>query len=307
LKAPFPHATLPRAGLVLLVLLTVFWGFNWPVMKFTLAEIPLWTFRALCIAGGAAGLFAIAAASRLPLRVPRGQWPRLLLIALFNITGWNLFSAYGVSLLPSGRAAIIAYTMPLWSVLLSVWLLGEPMTRRRLAGLALGMLGILALIGGELGGLRAAPLGAMFMLGAALSWALGTVCMKRYPLAMPTAVMTAWIMLLGGAPIFIGAAVLDTGSLHAYGTRASLGLAYNMVVCFVFCYWAWFKIVEMVPVSVSALSTLMIPVVGVFSGLWVLGEVPSPNDLAALALVAAALGTVLIAPAAAPAEPSSRA
>jgi drug/metabolite transporter (DMT)-like permease len=307
LKAPFPHATLPRAGLVLLVLLTVFWGFNWPVMKFTLAEIPLWTFRALCIAGGAAGLFAIAAASRLPLRVPRGQWPRLLLIALFNITGWNLFSAYGVSLLPSGRAAIIAYTMPLWSVLLSVWLLGEPMTRRRLAGLALGMLGILALIGGELGGLRAAPLGAMFMLGAALSWALGTVCMKRYPLAMPTAVMTAWIMLLGGAPIFIGAAVLDTGSLHAYGTRANLGLAYNMVVCFVFCYWAWFKIVEMVPVSVSALSTLLIPVVGVFSGLWVLGEVPGPNDLMALALVAAALATVLIAPAAAPAEPSGRA
>jgi drug/metabolite transporter (DMT)-like permease len=95
--------------------------------------------------------------------------------------------------------------------------------------------------------------------------------------------------------------------LHAYGTRANLGLAYNVVVCLVFCYWAWFKIVEMVPVSVSALSTLLIPVVGVFSGLWVLGEVPGPNDLMALALVAAALATVLIAPAAAPAEPSGRA
>jgi drug/metabolite transporter (DMT)-like permease len=303
LKVFSPHATLPRAGLALLVLLTVFWGFNWPVMKFTLAEIPLWSFRAVCIAGGAAGLFAIAAASRLPLGVPTGQWPRLLLIALFNITGWNLCSAYGVTLLPSGRAAIIAYTMPLWSVLLSVWLLGEPMTRRRIFGVTLGMLGMLVLIGGELGGLRAAPLGAIFMIGAALSWALGTVCMKRYPLAMPTTVMTAWIMLLGGVPIFIGAAAFDTGSFHAYGARANFGIVYNVLVCFVFCYWAWFKIVEMVPVSVSALSTLMIPVVGVFSGLWVLGEIPNSNDVAALVLVAAALATVLIAPpAVAPAD-----
>jgi drug/metabolite transporter (DMT)-like permease len=62
----------------------------------------------------------------------------------------------------------------------------------------------------------------------------------------------------------------------------------------VFCYWAWFKIVEMVPVGVSALSTLMIPVVGVFSGMLVLGESPGWNDLAALLLVIAAQATVLV-------------
>lgn len=294
MKVSSPHSSLPGGGLALLVLLTLFWGFNWPVMKFTLAEIPIWTFRATCIAGGAAGMFAIAAAYRLPLGVPAGQWPRLLAIAAFNITGWNLCAAYGITHLSSGRAAIIAYTMPLWSVVLSAWLLGEPLTRRRVAGVALGMLGMLILIGGEISKLSASPLGTIFMLGAALSWAIGTVLMKRYPLAMPTTAMTGWLMLLGGLPVLAGAVILDRGSFHAYGPWANFGVAYNIVVCFVFCYWAWFKIVEMVPVGVSALSTLMIPVVGVFSGMVVLGETPGWNDLAALVLVIAAQATVLV-------------
>ncbi len=295
MNAAAQRETLPRAALALLVLLTLFWGFNWPVMKFTLAEVPLWSFRALCLAGGSLGLFAIAAATRQPLAVPRGQWPRLLLISMCSITGWNLCTAYGLTYLPSGRAAIIAYTMPLWSVLLSVWLLGEPMIRRRLVGVSLGTLGMAVLVGGELAKLAAAPLGALLMLGAAVFWAMGTVLMKRYPLRMPTTVMTAWFMLLGGIPVFIGAALLDHGAWHLYSARANFGVVYNVLVSFIFCYWAWFKIVEMAPASVASLSTLMVPVVGVFSGMWILGEVPHWNDIAALMLVIAALATVVIA------------
>jgi drug/metabolite transporter (DMT)-like permease len=184
--------------------------------------------------------------------------------------------------------------MPLWSVLLAVWLLRERMTRRRAAGLALGILGLAILIGGDLRHLSAAPTGAMFMLGAALSWALGTVIMKRYPLDMPTVVMTGWLMLLGGLPIVVGAVWRAPESFHPYGWLANLGVAYNVLVCFVFCYWAWFRILDMVPAAVASLSTLMIPVVGVFSGMVVLGEIPRWSDLVALVLVMAALATVLI-------------
>jgi drug/metabolite transporter (DMT)-like permease len=292
---PAQRETLPRGAVVLLVLLTLFWGFNWPVMKFTLREVPVWTFRAVCLAGGALGLFAIAAASRLPLGVPRGQWPRLILISFCNITGWNLCTGYGVNYLPSGRAAIIAFTMPVWSILLSGWLLDERMTGRRVAGVVLGALGMAVLIGGELGKLAAAPLGALFMLGAAWFWAFGTVLLKRYPLAMPTAPMTAWFMLLGGIPVFAGALWFDHGTWHAYSAWANAGIAYNIVLSFIFCYWAWFRIVDMVPASVASLSVLMIPVIGVFSGMAVLGEVPHWSDVAALLLVMAALATVLIA------------
>lgn len=296
MKTASKAGTLPRAGIVLLVLLTLAWGVNWPIMKVTLAEYPIWTFRAICIVGGVLGLFGIAALNRMPLGVPRSEWPRLLIMSLFNITGWNLCSAYGVTYLPSGRAAIIAYTMPLWSVLLSVWVLREPMTKRRAIGVGLGTLGIAVLIGADLPKLGAAPVGTIFMLGAALSWALGTVIMKRYPLGMPTVVMTAWLMLVGGLPIVAGAVWMAPDSFHTHGFWANFGVAYNVLVSFVFCYWAWFKILEMVPAAVASLATLMIPVVGVFSGMLVLGEVPHWSDIAALLLVMAALATVLIAP-----------
>jgi drug/metabolite transporter (DMT)-like permease len=288
------EATLPRAGVVLLVLITLCWGINWPIMKLTLVEYPIWTFRAICMVGGVPGLFGIALANRMPLGVPAGQWPRLVAMSLFNITGWNLCSAYGVTYLPSGRAAIIAFTMPVWSVLLSVWLLREPMTRRRVTGLALGVMGLAVLIGADMRQLSAAPIGAIFMLGAALSWAIGTVIMKRHPLAMPTVVMTGWLMLLGGLPIVVGAWWLAPDSFHTHGLRANLGVAYNVAVCFVFCYWAWFRILDMMPAAVASLSTSMIPVVGVFSGMVVLGEFPDWSDVAALLLVMAALATVLI-------------
>jgi drug/metabolite transporter (DMT)-like permease len=297
---------LPRAGIVLLVLITLFWGVNWPIMKFTLVEYPILTFRAICMIGGVLGFFVIALLNRMPLGVPTGAWPRLLVISLFNITGWNLCTAYGVTNLPAGRAAIIAFTMPIWSVLLSIWLLKEPMTKRRAAGLALGVAGLAILIGGDLRELGAAPVGAMLMLGAAVSWAIGTVIMKRYPLRMPTVVMTGWLMLIGGLPIIVAAVWVAPDSFHTHSFWPNFGVVYNVLVSFIFCYWAWFRILDMVPAAVASLSTLMIPVVGVFSGMLVLGEIPQWNDILALLLVIAALATVLIA-APAPARAADRA
>ena len=71
-------------------------------------------------------------------------------------------------------------------------------------------------------------------------------------------------------------------------------MIYNAVVSFIFCNWAWMKIATIAPVSVSSISMLMIPIVGVFSGMMVLGERPQWTDFAALALVVAALAVVLM-------------
>src|SRR5678810_808956 len=83
-----------------------------------------WTFRSLCLGLGSAVLFAALRAGGQRLMLPRGQWGRLWLLALLNITAWNMLIAFGVALIPSGRAAILAYTMPVWAVPLSIWLLG---------------------------------------------------------------------------------------------------------------------------------------------------------------------------------------
>ena len=286
----------PAAILWVLVTLTLGWGFNWPMIKLALSEVPVLSFRSACLLGGSIGLFAIAAYARLPMRVPRGQWGRLLVIALFNITVWNVCIVYGIRHMPSGRAAILAYTMPLWSVPLSAWLLKERITTRRLLGVGLGMGAMLLLLANEMQAVQAAPKGTLLILAGSFFWAVGTVLMKRFPVDLPVTSLGAWQLLLGGIPIYIGALALEQDSLRPLTLWPSVALAYNILVAFIFCHWAWFKIVTTVPVGVSSLSTLMIPVVGVFSGMLVLAERPHWQDYAALGLVMLALATVMLPP-----------
>jgi drug/metabolite transporter (DMT)-like permease len=285
---------LPRRLWWVLASLTLAWGFNWTALKTALAEVPPWTFRSLCLGLGSAVLFLALRAGGQRLVLPTGQWGRIWLLALLNITSWNMLVAFGVGLIPSGRAAILAYTMPVWAVPLSVLVLGERISRRKLVGLALGMGGLLLLLGEAFVNLGAAPVGSLLVLGAALSWALGTVLQKRFPVNMPVGPYTAWIMLLGGVPIFVGALLFeDWHALRNVGVAAWLGTAYNVVIAFAFAHWAWIKIATSVPVSIFSISMLLIPVVGVVSGMLFLGERPTWAEYTALALVVAALLTVL--------------
>jgi drug/metabolite transporter (DMT)-like permease len=289
--------TLPRSTWGLLAVLTLGWGFNWPMMKLAVSEVPVFSFRALCLAVGALTMFSVAWLGGQRLVPRRGQWLPLAGSALLNVALWNVLIAYGVLLLPAGRSVILAYTMPLWTALLSAPLLHEALTGRRLLGVGLGTAGMLLLIGGELTALRAAPTGTLLVLGAALAWSGGTIVMKRYPVDLPTTAFSGWQMLIGGVPLVLGAIAFDRGRLHIPSTTASLAVLYNVFIAFIVCYWAWFKIVSRASAVVSSLGTLLIPVVGVVSSMVVLGERLTWQEFAAMALVLAAIGTVIVPPA----------
>ena len=277
---------------MLLAALSFFWGNNWPIMKVVLSEVPPLYFRSCCLLLGGVGMLTLARISGNRVRVPHGQWGRICLLSLFNIIGWNVLAIYGVSLLPSGRAALLGYTMPLWSVILSAWILGERITPRRIIGLLLGLGGIAALMGGSLQGMLQAPVGIACMILAAWSWALGVVLFKRLPVAMPTSALTGWTMLLGGIPISAAAVLLETSRLAVPSFWPAFGLVYNVFIAFMFCYWAWNRIVLMVPVSVSSLSSLATPLVGVIGGIVLLGEPLGWQEVTAALLILAAVGSV---------------
>jgi drug/metabolite transporter (DMT)-like permease len=285
-------------GLVLLALVTVAWGLSWPAIKVVLTEVPPLTFRAICLVVGGAGLLALARLAGQSLHVPAHAWGRLLVIAACNIVGWNTFKIYGIAHLPSGRAALIGYTMPLWSTLLSVWLLGERLTARRAASLALGMAGVAVLLAADLAGMASAAGGVVLMLIAALSWGLGVVLLKRFALPIPAACLTGWMMLAGSAPIGAAALVLEHDRWRPIGATVGLGLAYSVIIAFMFGYWAWNRLVLMVPVAVSSVSILATPVVGVLSGMWLLHEPLTWRELAAGACILGAIALVLGSPAA---------
>ena len=278
----------------MLAALTFAWGFNWTAMKVALSEVPPWTFRSVCLAFGAAVLFLALRASGQALAIPREQWGRVALLSFLNITCWNMLTAFGVALIPAGRASVLAYTMPVWAMPLSVWLLGERISGRRAAGLALGIAALALLLGEGFVRMGAAPLGSLMVLGAAFSWALGTVLQKRMQARIALGPYSAWMMLLGGVPIFLGAlAFEDLASLREISLQPALAVAYNVFVSFAFAQWAWLRIATSVPVSVFSISMLVIPVIGVLSGMVFLGERPAWAELAALLLVLGALASVI--------------
>ena len=115
----------PLGGILLLSALTVLWGSNWPAIKLAVREIDPWTFRTICLLVGGGGLLALVRAGGTSLGSRARERGPLVLVALFNITAWHLCSAYGLTRIPAGRGAIIAYTMPLWTVIFGRLLLGE--------------------------------------------------------------------------------------------------------------------------------------------------------------------------------------
>jgi drug/metabolite transporter (DMT)-like permease len=287
------RAAMNRSTLLLLIALTFFWGINWPIMKVGLSEFSVWTFRALASVTGAMGLFAIAWASSASLHVPRGERFGLVVAALLNITLWNVLILFGLDLMASGRASILAFTMPLWATFIGSFVLGERLTRRHVLGLCLGLAGMALLLAGDIRALGAAPLGALLVVAAAISWAGGTVAVKYYRFTMSPTVLVAWQQVIGVIPIVI-IALMQERIIGPVTLWPALAVLYNMLVASIFCYWVWFRIVLRVPIATSTISTLMIPVLGIMSGALALGEQPGALDFAALTLVAGAIAVVLL-------------
>jgi drug/metabolite transporter (DMT)-like permease len=291
------HSHQDRTGLWLLLAITIFWGVNWPAIKLSVNEVPVWAFRAICLAAGAGGLFAIARAAGLPLRIPRRDLGWLILASLGNITGWHIFSAIGVFYMLPGRASILAFTMPLWAAPIAAFWVGERLGWPKLLGLVVGALGLAVLVVPDWQNLLAAPLGPAFMLLAAISWAFGTVALKAHSFSMPTTSLVAWQMVIGGAPIFLGALILnhdfEPGSVSALGWWA---VAYAALIPMVFCHWAWFRVVAIYPAVVAAIGTLAIPVVGVISSALITNDPVGWAEILSLLLILFALFLVLVVP-----------
>ena len=290
-----PHAV-PASSLLLVAILTLLWGCNWPVLKLGVTELAPLTFRAASLPFAALGLLLVSKLSGESTRIPRALWSKVAALAFFNIAGWNGLILFGVQQMPAGRSAILAFTMPIWTVLFSLWLLHEPLSGRKLVGLLVGMSGMALLLGEEIVNVQRAPVGALLIVGGAISWGFGTVLLRRWAPPLPPNTLTGWMMLLGWIPIALGAPLFDPhplASLASMSGTAWFAVLFNIFLAGTVAHWAWFRLARTLPVAVSSLSSLPVPVVGVLSGMLFLGERPGPSEFVALALVLASLAAVM--------------
>lgn len=285
---------LPTRTLVALVLLTLFWGVNWPVMKLSLGEITPLYFRAFTITGGLMLLLVWFPSRGISLRVPRSQWGRVLVLALPNIIGWHCFSIFGLQALASGRAAILGFTMPIWTVLLGVLFFRERMSPRLWLATACAAGAVLLLLWHELGQLSGSPVGMAWMLAAAASWATGTLLLKRLGPAVSTEALTVAMLACALPALWTLAVVIEPVPSFDFSPRMWLALVYGVVIACAAAQVLWFSIARSLPPVASALSVMMIPVIGLLSAMPITGETPHVQDMMAAALIMVALSAALL-------------
>ena len=284
-----------RAGVLpLVVLLTAVWGTNWGLFPLAVREVSVWTFRAICLIGAGAIVLLAARMRGISLHVPTAERRWIAAAGLTYLVVWNIASTYAAVYLPSGQAAVLGFTMPVWSILLSWLVLRESPSRRLFISVALASTGVGLLAYASRDAFVSAPMGFFLGLLAALGWAAGTLILKRARLSVAPIVSTGWQLIVAAIPISIVALFTGTREPFMPSWMTILVIGYITVIPMALGNLIWFSIVSMLPATVSGLSAVMVPIVAMATGAAFFGEPIGLVELAAMTCCAAAMAVTLI-------------
>ena len=254
----------------------------------------MWTFRTIAMTGSGLLLLGIARSRGDSLRIPRRYWKTVALATFFYLVLWNITSTYASVLIPSGQAAVLGFTMPLWSALIAWMVLGERLSPRLLLAMALGVLGVGVLMLPSFAAYAAAPLGFAIGLTSAIGWAIGTLILKRGRVDVPVLVLTGWQLLLGALPVAAGAIVLGDGQWFMPSWQSIAVIAWITIIPMCIGNVCWNAIVYLLPANIAGLSSVMVPVVAMVSGALVHGEPLGPIQLLSMLLCVSSLCLALV-------------
>ncbi len=287
------HA-ISRQQLTLLILITLVWGINWPIMKLGVTGFPPLTFRGMSMWIGLPVLGAVLLWRRTPFRIERAHWPELAVLTVFNMLVWHTLAILAIQTLSSGRAAILGYTMPVFSAVIGAWWFSQRLPGRAWGGVGAAALGVVLLLWHEMTQLTGRPAGVFMMLVAAAAWSVGTQLMRRTKIPHPTLALSFWMTLFTALWTTALAVIFEREAWAMPTPTVWAAIGYNALGVFAFAQVAWLMMARDLPPIASTLSVMFIPVLGVFSGAWWLGEVLHWQDWAAVALVMVAIASVLL-------------
>jgi drug/metabolite transporter (DMT)-like permease len=274
----------------------VIWGSTYLAIRVMVRDVPplLGAGARFAIAGTA--MLAVLRARGMRVRVTKAQLAAAAIVGLLLPAGGNGVVTVAERHVPSGLAALLVASEPLWIAVLRGTAGRERVAGRTIGGLLLGFAGLAVLL---LPGARPADatvIGIVLVLIAALSWAIGSFFSPRLPLPRDSFVSTGWQMVWGGAILLVAAVVAgEPGQvdLGAIGWNSWLALAYLIVAgsWVAFTCYAW--LLQNAPMSQVATYAYVNPLVAVLLGWAILGETLSPGTLAGAALVVASVFVIV--------------
>jgi drug/metabolite transporter (DMT)-like permease len=277
---------------ILLALVILSWGISWPLIKVGVAAVPPIWYACFRYAIAAACLFVVLAERREAAFPPRGDWPLVVLSGVFQMAAYSALVAVALTVLPPGRASVLAFSTPIWVVPLAAWWLNERASRTALFGIMLGLLGVAAI---------AAPafradngeqiLGYAMLLGAAFSWAISIVAVRAHRFTASTLALAPWQMLVSVCLLLPVALVLE-GPPQPIGAVGAASLAFVGPVATAFAYWAVVEVGRHFRAAVLSMALLAAPTLGVLISALSLGESVGASLLAGMLCIAAGIRRV---------------
>ena len=290
---------------VCLLIVWVVWGSTYLAIRVGVQTMPPLLMAAVRNLVAGLIMFPLALRSRQAALRPLGsqgrRWPTRAEWAGCAIVGILLLVANGVvgvgeKTVPSGLAALLVATVPLWLLGMDAGLNHARLGLGQLAGLALGLAGVALLsgLGGHSGG--TSVVGVVTILGAAAAWALGTIMAGRVTIPSSPALASGMQLLLGGAALLVLAAAAGEFSslrLGEVSTRSWLALAYLIVVGSIVAFSAYGIAVRALPTATVATYAYVNPVIAVLLGALILNERLTPAMIGGGVLIVGAVVLVV--------------
>ena len=277
------------------------WGSTYVAIKVAGEHLPV------PVVSGTRSLFSacliglICVVRRKSLRVPKGEWWKLIVIGLLFMSANNMMLTWGETMVPSGFASLIISTLPIVIALMEMAMPGgDRLNKRGWAGTLLGTAGIGVLLWpslrhhGAQGGSEKPLLGTLVLMGAVLAWSIGSVLSRRFRFKADTFVATGW--QIGAAGIFNMGLAVATGGLHRavwtwHGVEA---VAYLSVFGSLCGLVAFTYLLQHVAVTKVATYAFVNPVIAVLLGVVLLGERLGPTEVAGMAIIVCSVAMVVL-------------
>ena len=281
----------PRLAYVYLGVMVASWAANWPLMRLALAHAGPMVFVSLRMAGSVAFLAPLLVVLRRPLLPVARERLALFWIGLFQVTGFVVFSIIGLVIVAPGRAIVLAYTMPLWAIPISLALTREMPAASKLAGAAVGFAGLVVFMNPALVDWTdpREVAGNLLLLLAAICWALGSCLYGRRLWRSDFWAQTFWQLAMGAVTIVVPAIVLEPDWSVRWTPGFSAILVYNWTVTTALGYFLWNKVLAVMSPAVAGQVLTQTPICGFLLSALIFGGAITVDIVAGILLIAAGL------------------
>jgi len=194
-----------KAGLGLIILIiTLLWGYAWVLMKEVLVYMGPFTFSSFRFGVGSITLLLVIWLSKMN-RPPKKYWKHLIVVGILQTSIVFLFVMFALKFVDAGKSSVLLYSMPIWSSIFAAKFLNEKITPAKWAGLLIGMVGLLTILGWDiwLGQKPETIFGEMLIIAAAISWGMSNVYYRMHLQELPKIQATTFQMLFGTIGILL--------------------------------------------------------------------------------------------------------